>query len=111
MLEGKLSRGEIKPKMLYTIPVFQNPSSVVLSHSNRVRLAALAEKYDFTVVGDEVYQLLSFPESAAIPPPLYYYNSPGGGKCISMNSFSKIVAPGLRLGWFQVCCLCVCMAE
>lgn len=51
----------------------------------------------------QVYQLLSFPEvpTASLPAPLYYYNKPGGGNMVSMGSFSKITAPGLRLGWLQ----------
>jgi 2-aminoadipate transaminase len=68
-------------------------------------LVALAARYDFTVLADEVYQLLSFlpqpdqPQQTPQPPPLCYYDTTG--HVISMGSFAKIAAPALRLGWLQ----------
>ena len=53
-LEKRLKEGSVKPRMLYTIPVFQNPSGATIPHHNRVRLAYLANQYDLNVVGDEV---------------------------------------------------------
>ena len=58
---------------------------------------ALSQEHGFLVVADEVYHLLSY--SAAPPPPLASYSA--GGTVLSINSFSKILAPGLRLGWVQ----------
>lgn len=106
MLESKLKSGSLKPKLLYTIPVYQNPTGVTIPHSNRVRLAFLANQYEFTVVADEVYQMLSFPSvpTPSLPPPMFYYNDNSylRSHLVSMGSFSKIIAPGLRLGWIQV---------
>jgi len=88
--------GSTKRKFLYTIPSFHNPTSYTLTHEKRVGLAAIADKYNLTIVADEVYQMLHFGE--APPKPLCYYTD----KAISVGSFSKILAPALRLGWMQV---------
>ena len=85
------------PRLLYTIPTFQNPTGVTLSAARRQRLVELAEKHDFLIVADEVYQLLNY--TADPPPPLAAYTD--SGRVLSVGSFSKILAPGLRLGWVQ----------
>ena len=94
-VEHKLS--QYTPAFLYTIPTFHNPSSITLSAERRNRLVQLSRQHNFPIVADEVYHLLNF--SAAPPPPLasYIESSP----VISLGSFSKIMAPGLRLGWIQ----------
>ncbi|MBE0695471.1 MAG: PLP-dependent aminotransferase family protein [Anaerolineaceae bacterium] len=86
-----------RPVMLYTIPTFQNPSGYTLSESRRIRLAQLSRQYDFLIVADEVYHLLNF--TAQLPPAFAAYT--GEGNILSLGSFSKILAPGLRLGWVQ----------
>jgi DNA-binding transcriptional MocR family regulator/dihydrodipicolinate reductase len=91
----------LRPRFLYTIPAFQNPTGVNMSAARRAALVALADKHDFHVLADEVYQLLSFPGAAAPPPPLATFDA-AGGRVISIGSFAKILAPGLRLGWLQV---------
>ena len=91
----------LRPRFLYTIPAFQNPTGVNMSAARRESLVALADKHDFHILADEVYQLLSFPGAAAPPPPLATYDM-RGGRVISIGSFAKILAPGLRLGWLQV---------
>lgn len=85
------------PVFLYTIPSFQNPSNVTLSAARRKQLIALSIKHNFLVVADEVYQLLAY--STSPPPPLISYDE--AGTVLSVGSFSKILAPGLRLGWIQ----------
>jgi 2-aminoadipate transaminase len=85
-----------KPKFIYTIPTFQNPSGVTLSLERRGRLLELAEKYNVLVVADEVYHLLNY--TVTPPKPLGCF---GGEQVLSVGSFSKILAPGLRLGWVQ----------
>lgn len=88
---------EIKPAFLYTIPTYQNPSGVTMSEARRKRLVELSCEHDLLVVADEVYHLLNY---GPLPPkPLSSYVSEG--TIISVNSFSKILAPGLRLGWIQ----------
>ena len=83
------------PVFLYTIPTFQNPSGRTLSEERRRRLAHFSREHDFLIVADEVYHLLNF--GAQPPRPLAAYAETGN--IISLGSFSKILAPGLRLGW------------
>jgi len=94
-VEEELRRS--RPAFLYTIPTYHNPTSVCLSASRREQLAELSRRYDFTVVADEVYHPLSY--TSAPPPPLAAFCT--STKVISLGSFSKILAPGLRLGWLQ----------
>jgi len=90
-----------KPALLYTIPSYQNPGGQSLSEARRKRLVALSEQYDFIVAADEVYQLLWYYD----PPPVALgslaVQQGETGNVVSMGSFSKILAPGLRLGWIQ----------
>jgi len=95
VLEDKLKTH--KPKFVYTIPIHQNPSGVTLSEARRQKLLELAEMHDFLVLADEVYQLLSY--SPDVPKPLAHFAM--SERVISLGSFSKILAPGLRLGWIQ----------
>lgn len=94
-LEDVLKRE--RPAFLYTVPTFQNPSGVTLSQERRADLVQLAREYDFFVVADEVYHLLNYGPTP--PPPLAHYA--GSERVMSLGSFSKILAPGLRLGWLQ----------
>ena len=94
-LEEKLKTG--KPVFLYTIPTFQNPSGTTLSLERRQRLVKLSQTYGFYVLADEVYHLLGY---TAVPPqPLFHISD--SDQIISLGSFSKILAPGLRLGWIE----------
>ncbi len=94
-LEVQLSKH--RPAFLYTIPTFHNPSAVTLSAARREALVRLSEAYGFLVVADEVYHLLDY--TSPPPPPLASYDR--AGTVLSVGSFSKILAPGLRLGWIQ----------
>lgn len=86
-----------RPVLLYTIPAFQNPTGVTLAAARREALLAACAAHDVLVVADEVYQLLDF--GAPPPPSLAAY--PTDARVLSLGSFSKICAPGLRLGWLQ----------
>ncbi|MEP6895000.1 MAG: PLP-dependent aminotransferase family protein [Chloroflexota bacterium] len=86
-----------KPKFLYTIPVHHNPTGTTLTDARRARLIELAQQFDFLILADEVYQLLSY--TADPPKPFAVYTDIEN--VISLGSFSKILAPGLRLGWVQ----------
>lgn len=94
-LEEKLVKH--KPVFLYTIPTFHNPTGVTLSADRREKLVSLSEKYDFFIVADEVYQMLAY--TSTPPSPMIYYDT--SARVLSLGSFSKILAPGLRLGWMQ----------
>lgn len=86
-----------RPLFLYTIPTFHNPSSCTLSAGRREKLVQLSLDYQFKIVADEVYQLLAF--TVTPPPAMAKYAE--YGTVLSLGSFSKILAPGLRLGWIQ----------
>ncbi|MBT8369924.1 MAG: PLP-dependent aminotransferase family protein [Deltaproteobacteria bacterium] len=94
-LEEKLSQHS--PIFLYTVPAYHNPSSVTLAAVRRERLVQLSQKHHFIIVADEVYQLLAYGEA----PPLPLAGHIETGSVLSLGSFSKIMAPGLRLGWIQ----------
>ena len=95
-LEKLLLEG-LKPALVYIIPTFQNPTGLCLSHDRRAQLISLANKFDFHILADEVYQLIYFDE---LPPrPLISFDR--GNRVISFGSFSKILAPGLRTGWIH----------
>lgn len=86
-----------QPALLYTIPSFQNPTGITLSAARREQLLAACAAHDVLVVADEVYQLLDF--GTPPPPSLAMYAS--DARVLSLGSFSKICAPGLRLGWIH----------
>lgn len=86
-----------QPRLVYTIPTHQNPSGVTLSAERRARLVELAQQHDFYVVADEVYHLLTFGGE----PPRSFSAWADTGRVLSLGSFSKILAPGTRLGWIH----------
>jgi len=88
---------KLKPAFIYTIPVYHNPAGVTLSANRREKLVSLAEKYGFLIIADEAYQMLAY--ASAPPPPMTYFDT--SARILSLGSFSKILAPGLRLGWMQ----------
>lgn len=93
-LAERLAAG-LRPAFVYCIPSFHNPCSVTLDPQRAHRLIDLAERHDFIVVADEPYPLLSFGE----PPPCMMSFDDKRGRVLSLGSMSKILAPGLRLGW------------
>jgi DNA-binding transcriptional MocR family regulator len=94
-LEAAIERH--RPKLLYTIPVHQNPSGVIMAAQHRRAIVDMCARHGVLIVADEVYQLLTYQGSP--PPPLAAYLD--SEAVISVGSFSKILAPGLRLGWIQ----------
>ncbi|MGE5378247.1 MAG: PLP-dependent aminotransferase family protein [Bacteroidota bacterium] len=94
-LEEKLKYN--RPKFLYTIPVHHNPAGTILAETRRAQLLELARQHDFLILADEVYQLLSYDDHPPRPFAAYIDLE----NIISLGSFSKILAPGLRLGWIQ----------
>ena len=86
-----------KPAFVYTIPSYHNPGGQCTTEVRRRQLVELAEAHDFRIVADEVYQLLYYFD----PPPPAYGTMTNGDSVLSLGSFSKILAPGIRLGWIQ----------
>ena len=97
-LERRLASGGELPKLFYIIPTASNPSGRTTTAERRRRLVELSVKYGFVIVSDDVYQMLTFPH---ITPPPAMPSFDTHGTVISMGSFSKILAPGLRVGWIQ----------
>ncbi|AWR97098.1 aminotransferase class I/II-fold pyridoxal phosphate-dependent enzyme [Acidianus sulfidivorans JP7] len=88
------SRGE-KVKLLYIIPTAQNPGGTTLDIEGRKRVLELATKYDFLIVEDDAYGFLVFDGDS--PAPIKALDKEG--RVIYTGTFSKILAPGFRLGW------------
>jgi DNA-binding transcriptional MocR family regulator len=84
-------------RFLYTIPNFQNPSGITLAAARRQAVLDLARRYDLLVVEDDVYRDLAYEEPA--PPSLFDLD--GGCRVLRIGSFSKILAPGVRMGWLM----------
>lgn len=84
-----------RPKFIYTVPSFQNPGGVTLSLDRRERLVELARLHELLVVEDNPYGMLRYGGEAL--PPLYQLD--GGDFVIYLGTFSKILSPGIRLGW------------
>lgn len=85
-----------KPKAIYTIPNFQNPSGTTLSLPRRHQLLELAHDWNSVIIDDDPYGLLRF-EGEDVPS--LQALSPGDPLLFSVRTFSKILAPGLRVGW------------
>ena len=83
------------PKLIYCIPNFQNPSGRTMAKERRKRIAELAAEYDVFVMEDDPYGDLRYDGVAA--PTVKSFDS--AGKVLYLGSFSKIVSPGLRVGY------------
>lgn len=92
ILEAELQRG--RPALVYVIPDFQNPMGVTMSLAKRRALVALAEEYSFWIVEDSPYRRLRYWGEDI--PSLF---SLGPSRVLHMSSFSKVLSPGLRLGY------------
>lgn len=92
VLEAELKKGA--PALFYVIADFQNPAGVTLSLEKRKHLTALAEKHGFWIVEDAPYRALRY---AGQEVPTLYSLAPD--RVLHMSSFSKVLAPGLRLGY------------
>jgi DNA-binding transcriptional MocR family regulator len=96
-LEAELDRGG-DISFLYTIPTFQNPSGRTLGEERRRRIVELCRSHSIDVLEDDPYGLVRY--EGAPPPSLHGLD--GGKRVTFTSSFSKTVAPGLRVGWFVV---------
>jgi len=91
----RLRRTGIYPKFFYSVPTFQNPSGETMSLNHRKELLDIASEYDFLIIEDDPYGDLIF-EGEQIPP---IKSLDKRGRVIYLSTFSKILAPGFRLGW------------
>lgn len=100
-LEEKLRTG---PKFIYVLPNFQNPTGTTLPYERRVRLVELANHFGVPIIEDDPYSQLRF-EGENIPPVevidsrVRPNHTSYSGNVIYLSTFSKILAPGLRLAW------------
>ena len=91
----RLEREGRRPKFIYTIPTFQNPAGVTMSLPRRQRLVQVARERELLVLEDNPYGLLRY-EGEALPT---LRSLDGGDFVIYLGTFSKILSPGIRLGW------------
>jgi DNA-binding transcriptional MocR family regulator len=82
-------------KFIYTIPDFQNPSGVSMSAARRKHLVELANEYDVIVLEDTAYREVRF--EGETPPTIKSFDTQG--RVVMLGSFSKILSPGMRLGY------------
>ncbi|MFY0545264.1 PLP-dependent aminotransferase family protein [Brevibacillus sp. H7] len=93
VLEGVLAR--YQPRFIYTVPTFHNPTGYTLSLARRKQLLALSDRYRLPIVEDDAYRHLHLAQEP--PPPLKSLDQ--SGNVIYLNTFSKMLFPGLRVGW------------
>ncbi|WP_424213220.1 PLP-dependent aminotransferase family protein [Streptomyces sp. BI20] len=87
-----------RPRLLYTVPTFQNPTGRTLPAERRTAVAAIAARHGLRVLEDDPYGELRF-EGAHVP---WVAATPGAeDRTLLLGSFSKVLAPGLRLGWLR----------
>lgn len=91
----ELERQGRRPKFIYTIPTFQNPGGVAMSLPRRQRLVRIAHERELLVLEDNPYGMLRY---GGEPLPTLY-SLDGGQFVIYLGTFSKILSPGIRLGW------------
>ena len=82
-------------KFVYIIPSFQNPMSSMMTMERRKKIIALSKKYDFLILEDNPYGYISF--EGPMPTPLKGLDDEG--RVMYTSTFSKIVSPGMRIGW------------
>jgi 2-aminoadipate transaminase len=91
----RLAAAGRRPKFIYSVPSFQNPAGVSLSAERRRRLIEIARERELLVVEDNPYGLLRY-EGEPLEP---LYKLDGGDFVLYLGTFSKILSPGIRLGW------------
>ncbi len=94
-LLDRLAADGRRPKFVYTVPSFQNPAGVTMSAERRHRLVEIARERELLLVEDNPYGLLRYEGE----PVETLYSLDGGDYVIYLGTFSKILSPGIRLGW------------
>lgn len=85
-----------RPKLIYTVSNFQNPTGITMSLERRKALIDIAISYDIPIIDDNPYYQIRF-EGEPIPT----LKALGGDEVIELGTFSKTIAPGLRIGWMN----------
>lgn len=91
----RLQKQNIRPKFIYAIPTFQNPTGTLMSAANRRRLVGLAAQYEVLLIEDDAYGELNY--SPVDAPSML--TMPGSEWVLHIGTFSKILAPGVRMAW------------
>ena len=86
-------RAGCRPRLVYTVSEHHNPTGVTLAADRRAALGALADRYGFVVVDDDPYGELRW--AGDRPPPVSHFTD----RVVTLGSFSKVLAPGLRVGY------------
>ncbi len=92
---GALADAGGAPKFYYVVPNFQNPSGITMPEARRRAVIELSRRYGFAIVEDDVYNDIRF--GGDLPPS--FFALAGGENVLRMGTFSKTLAPGLRIGW------------
>jgi len=92
---AELSRAGVRPKIVYALPNFQNPAGVTMPEKSRRRLVDLAHEHDLVILEDDPYGELRY-RGEDIRPIKSFDDE---GRVVYMSTFSKILAPGFRVGW------------
>jgi len=92
LLAERLAAG-LRPKLVYVVPNFHNPSGATMSLPRRRQLAALADQYELLIIEDDPYGAIRF-AGEPLPPVASFTD-----RVVYLSTFSKIVAPGFRVGW------------
>ena len=85
-----------QPKLIFTMPTFHNPTGRIMSLKTRIGLLELAQRYKVAVIEDDVYSRSYF-DALGTPESLYKLDTLS--QVIAVSTFSKLLAPGLRIGW------------
>lgn len=91
----ELASRQRAPKFYYVVPNFQNPTGITLGRERRQAIVDLSKQYGFAIVEDDVYRDIRF----ADPLPPSFFAMAGGEDVLRLGTFSKTLAPGLRIGW------------
>lgn len=97
-LEALIAEAGRTPRLIYTIPNFQNPSGTTLSEPRRRRLLELAHRWGSVILDDDPYGELRFSGQEV---PGFRALSPEDPLIVSVRTYSKVLAPGLRVGWID----------
>ncbi|XP_048487224.1 kynurenine/alpha-aminoadipate aminotransferase, mitochondrial [Plutella xylostella] len=95
VLEERLCKGQLMPKFFYLVPTGSNPTGTVLPEGRRRKIYELACRYDFLILEDDPYMFVNYTDQ----PVPSFLSLDSAGRVIRLDSFSKVLSPGLRAAW------------